>query len=332
MSMSTLDARAWLVWLLAGAISLFWLRNPLYAGTILLTAWTLTLYLPAASTTPILPLGRVGVWVIAFSTLFNLLFVHQGESVVGRLPADWPLIGGPLTLEAAAQGALNGLLLWALLALFAVFNQVVAPEDLIRLAPLAFRDLSLVLFIALTYTPETLRHLERIREAQAVRGHQLRSWRDWRPLVIPLLVGGLERAFTLAEALMARGYGRTTRMTTRLRLTLVVGLLLSLSGWVIIWRAPGLGWPGLVSGALLLGGGVWWAGRSAPTTHYRPRAWHWHSTWLTIISVGVAAASYLGREAAFYSPYPRLSLPAFAPALGLALLALAAPLLWRPTP
>ena len=48
--------------------------------------------------------------------------------------------------------------------------------------------------MAITYVPETARHFQRIREAQAIRGHRLRGLRDWRPIVIPLLVGGLERA------------------------------------------------------------------------------------------------------------------------------------------
>ena len=34
----------------------------------------------------------------------------------------------------------------------------------------------------------------RIREAQAVRGHRVQGIRDWLPIVVPLLVSGLERA------------------------------------------------------------------------------------------------------------------------------------------
>ncbi len=333
MAHPVLDGRAWMVWLLAGVLSLFWLRNPLYTGLILLAAWTLTLYWPAETQTPPLPLGRVGGVMLSLTTLWNVLLVHQGESIIGYIPDAWPLVGGPLTLEAAAQGAINGLMLWALLALFVVFNRMVAPEELIRLAPPAWRDVSVVLVIALTYVPETMRHMERIREAQAIRGHRLRGWRDWRPLVIPLLVGGLERALNLAEALMARGYGRPAVAShgRRLRLLLVAALGLSLSGWVVRWWLPGWGWLGLAGGLALVGTAIWLAGRETTTTRYRPRPWQRPSTWLVVVSVGVAVASYLGREAAFYSPYPRLSLPPFAPGLGLALLALTAPL-WRRSP
>ena len=67
---------------------------------------------------------------------------------------------------------------------------VVPTAELAGLTPTALYELGLVLLVAITYVPETARHFQRIREAQAIRGHRLRGLRDWRPIVIPLLVGG----------------------------------------------------------------------------------------------------------------------------------------------
>ena len=87
------------------------------------------------------------------------------------------------------------------------------------MAPRAFYDLGVVVLIALTYVPQTMQQWQRIREAQAIRGHRWRGVRDWQPLVIPLFIGGLERAMALAEAMVARGYGATARRQQNSRLS-----------------------------------------------------------------------------------------------------------------
>jgi energy-coupling factor transport system permease protein len=205
------DARSWTVWLLAMAVMTMLTRNPVYTLLLLLVARVVGSVCAQPTAVGLkLPLFRIGVHCAPALHALQHLSVHIGETVLARLPAAWPYIGGPLTLEGAVYGAMNGLILLTLLVIFSSFNQIVPTGDLIRLAPPALRDLSVVILIAITYLPETSRQLQRIREAQAVRGHQLRGVRDWPPLVLPLLISGLERAMGVAEAMVARGYGATS--------------------------------------------------------------------------------------------------------------------------
>ena len=312
----------WIVWLLAMATVILTLQNPLYLLIVLLVVQVVRVQCGRGSVSgaPV-SLLRMAGFIFFFSSLFNLLFVHIGSTVLLRLP-PFPLIGGIWTAEALVFGLANGLKLLTLLAVFITFNQIVAVSQLARLIPSAFRDLGIVLLIALTYVPETTRHLRRIREAQMIRGHELRGIRDWRPLLLPLLVGGLERAINLAEAMVARGYGQTVdqRGSNWIRLGMLVGLLFVLVGWIVGLFVGLVGWLLLGYGVIVLLGLVWWNGRGVKRTVFRPNSPTRYDYAIIISSILTAALILFTREQTFWNPYPRLSLPVFEPLIGVGLL------------
>lgn len=327
MNAPRLTARAWGWWLLTFSLVVVWVRNPLYLALLLLAAQLQAAH-PRTRDMPSLPVWRLGAVMLFFSAAFNLAFVHVGAHIIGQLPADWPLIGGPWTWEAASAGLINGLTLWTLLVAFSAFNQAVDPDEVVRFGPRALRDLGVVILIALTYVPQTWQQWQRIREAQAIRGHTVRGWRDWRPLVLPLLVGGLERALALAESMAARGYGQTTAAgaATGLRLALFSGLLLTLVGWATTLWWGGPGWVILALGLAVLMGAAWRAGRQVTVGRFRPPTRSRRGVWLVLLTTIPVALTAVNRAAFAYSPFPSLTWPAFQPGLGLALLLFAAPL------
>jgi energy-coupling factor transport system permease protein len=326
-----LDARVWLLWALTTLVTASSTRNPLYVIVLLLIATVVGGACAAGEgrRAPLSPL-RFAMIAVPLSALFNGLTVHFGDTVLFHLPGWLPLLGGAVTLEALTFGAVNGLTLTAIFSAFAVFNQVTPVRDLIKLTPRAFHEGGVVLSIALTFIPQTTRSLQRIREAQAVRGHRVRGIRDWLPIVVPLLVSGLERAMGLAETMVARGYGAVSDQEQPLRtqILLVLGLLTLLGGWLAYlfrsaWRIPAVA--GMVVGAGLIGLAIWQTGRGVQHTVYRPRQWTLADT-LTVLGCAVTLAVALTqRELLYYSPYPRLSLPDFNPFVGMGLLGLLVP-------
>jgi energy-coupling factor transport system permease protein len=192
-----------------------------------------------------------------------------------------------------------------------------------------------VILIALTYMPQTARHWQQIREAQAVRGHRLRSWRDWRPIVIPLLIGGLERSVNLAEAMVARGYGSTgdRGQPFMIRLLLLVGLASVLAGWILTAWWPWPGWALVALGSLLVVLVYRQLGRLTPRTTYRVRLWTNRDSLVVIATVLLLLPAIVdrlsGRSILYYAPYPVAMLPPFDPLAGLALTLIAAPAVIR---
>lgn len=336
---------AWLAWVAAVLVILSTTRNPWYVGLVLAIIAGVRLVVsrhnPSAAPVP-LSVGRFGLIVVVFSAVFNALTVHFGELVLFALPEIIPFFGGVVTVEALVYGAVNGLVLTGLFAAFTVFNQAVTVREMIRLVPRAFFPVAVITSIAVTFVPVTLRHYHDIREAQAVRGHRLRGWRDWLPLVMPLLVGGLERALQLAEAMTARGFASEgpgeggAGPDSRTRLAILLGLVLLLVGWLLrlVWGLSAVGLSLLLLGLGLVGGALWWIGRRSPRTSYRPPTWSVQAG-LIVAGALVAALGFglawpgLDRASIFFYPYPQLTWPGFQPLLGVALAGLLAPVALR---
>ncbi len=336
-----LHALAWVSWLLAYCIAATTTHNPLYLGLLLLWVALITgavhLTKVRLHTPGILSPVRFGCMVVPLSLFFNAVNVHIGTTVLFHLPASLPLIGGPITLEAAVYGALNGLVLTTLFAAFAIVTQLLSVRAIVSLIPRAYYPMAVVVTIALTFTPLTLRQFQQIREAQAIRGHRLQGIRSWLPLFLPLLLSGLERALQLAEAMTARGYASTVEEVydSRSRLTLLIGLCALLSG--LFLRLMGgkylqPGWLLVLVGSALVLAMLWVIGRRYPHMVYRPVAIH-GLDWAVILGALLVAGLFvlplpgIDRSSLFYYPYPTLTLPGFTLPIGIATWGLLSPIL-----
>lgn len=332
--MRTFDVRAWVVWLICGGLLSIRISNPLYLILLLFIARLVYFSCRQEERDVLrLPIWRISLVILVFSTLFNMLTAHVGRTVIYNLPAGWPLIGGPLTLEAGIYGFINGLRLITLLSFFLAFNAIVPVTQLSTITPRALHELGLVMLISITYIPETARQFQRIKDAQAIRGHQLGGLRTWRPILIPLLIAGLERALNLAETMVARGYGSTTHIAVplRSRVIMLVGLMLILSGAIWLVWAGRNGWILLVAGTMCIAWAYYGLSRLSTRTRYRPRPWTLPDTIIIIGSlislVPLLPMVLLNRYTLVYAPYPSVYLPLFDLLIGVKLLGLAAPAL-----
>ncbi|MDR3562495.1 MAG: energy-coupling factor transporter transmembrane component T [Negativicutes bacterium] len=328
---------AWCGWLLAGLVALSITRNPTYLLILFLVITLVSTVLvqrTGARKGFFSPLHFL-VFISLTASVFNALISHFGNTVLFTIPGQIPLISGAVTLEALIYGALNGLVLSGLFVIFMVINQALPVRALIRLIPRAFASLAVVISIAVTFIPSTRRQFDLIREAQAVRGHRVRGIRDALPLIMPLLVGGLERAFQLAEAMTARGFGgqaETERYGFRSRFAMLAGLLLVLAGWLLILVIGSQVWGGILIAAgvaLILGMFILISSHSTSTT-YRTESWSIRDG---IVLAGAALMLVVFLIANLspwqfiqdYNPYPVVTIPTFNPWVGFVILALLLP-------
>jgi energy-coupling factor transport system permease protein len=336
---------AWLIWLLAAAVPAFTVRNPTYLVLTLGAAWIVYSALGRTS-----PLGsswggfiKLGLVLLALTIPFNALSNHAGTIVLFRLPPGWPIVGGPITLEAAVDGAANGLGLLTILVVFAAFNATVDHYQLLRATPAFLFQAGVVVSIAITFVPQMVLSAREIREAQRIRGHRVRGVRDLLPLVLPLLADSLERAIQLAETMEARGFAGVSQPRGRRQaLLLQAGTLASLLGllaglFVAAYFGRGRPWGwGLVAASLAgLLAILWRQGQGVYRTRYRRPRWRGRDTAVAAASLGVLAAVVAAKvvepAALAYSPYPpNALLPPFDPLIGAPLLLLALPAFLAP--
>ena len=331
---------AWLIWALAAAVPALLIRNPLYLVIIGLAAWLVFVAASqdAGQEKNWMGLLKMGVFVWVLTIPFNALMIHQGTHVLFRLPLSWPLVGGNITLEAVLYGVVSGLALWVLLLIFAAMNAAMDTSQLLRLTPSFLYQAGVVTSIALTFMPQMLLSAKEIREAQQIRGHRFRGWRDLLPLFVPLLTTGFERAILLAESMESRGFGgqlttQSPSEANRTRVNMVLGLLLLLCGLFLygyMRTKPGLGIALLAVAALMLVSTFASLGRRVQRSHYRRLYWSPGDRLVSVLSLGVMLLVLIIRArdglALAYYPYPPYPLlPEFNGGIGLLLALLATP-------
>lgn len=319
-----LDVRAWGIWLGVLVIAALLIRNPYYqvlVGVGILMTW------PQDAEKRLLKVGEVlrfGAFALLFSVVFNALTVHSGQTVLGSIPGKIPLLSGDVTLEAAAYGASNGLTILLILLIFSRFSAAIDYAEVLRFVPTALFEMGLIVSISFTLIPNLRRTWRDIQESQALRGHRVRGMRDLPPLLVPLVVNSLERAFGLAEAMEARGYARRgTGQANFWGRFLLVGSLLGTLGLLLLntfWTLPRWGlWGGLV-----LCGACLWVGlrrQKLARTYYKVGVWTWRESLMAGgMVVFLAVILMVAPQSLNFMPYPRLAWPLFDPWLACVML------------
>jgi energy-coupling factor transport system permease protein len=329
-----MNALVWFAWAAGLMVITLATRNPLYLLIALGVTRVVNAGLPHDPTKARLPLWRMALFIVPLSALFNALSVHVGDTVLFTLPVSIPVFGGAVTLEGLIYGAINGLMLVTVLSIFQTLNAATAPRDWMRFAPRAYQSLGMTMSIAMGFVPQVTRRLREVREAQAVRSHRVKGIRDWLPLWVPLLTGGMEQSMQLSEAMVARGFGAAQSQSApaKRQALLIAGLLIALAGWLSRFFAAlpaSLGWGAMAAGGLMVIASLIRRNASPHTTLHDQRLKGRDRLLLVLFVLGVmafAGPALFGVNASMaWSPYPALTVPAFDVWLGLALLLFTAP-------
>jgi energy-coupling factor transport system permease protein len=285
---------------------------------------------------------RLGLFAVPIGVLFNALTVHAGDNVLVRVPDGVPLIGGAITANGVAYGALSGMTVVALVATGTTVAGAIDWSALMRLVPPRAASMAVAGSVAWSFLPQLATSWREIREAQAARGHRFRGAKDIVPLAVPLLAGGLERSVTMAEALESRGFG-VAAASSRASSRRSIALAMAITAAVVAIYLLAVGEAGPAAGTLavsLLVAGIAIRDGSrrdaARATRFREPRWGTADT-LVISAAATAAlvttiALQARPEALRYDPYPTLGWPVVSTWLLAALALLSVPIVVAPVP
>ena len=313
---------SWILWLVVSLYLALTTRNPYYLSLQLLELSFLGYFLAKrkGSTKWLTSNIRFIGIVLLFSGVINTLFSHQGKTIFFKLPQQWLIIGGAFTLESLTYGLINGLVIAVLFLIFNIINLALNTRQIIHLIPKIFYPIAIILTISLTFFPTIQRRISEIKEAQQLRGNQMKKIADWLPIVLPLLISSLERSITLSESMTARGFH--PQQSLRSSKNVLIGIVLALFSIFSAWILQLFDYPPLISIILYLIGGIsvlltfFIANRKISVTRFYQEKWKLVDIlaslfFAIIISILVILEISGCSPQLTYSPYPVITQPIF---------------------
>ncbi|MEV6959534.1 energy-coupling factor transporter transmembrane component T [Streptomyces sp. NPDC051207] len=311
-SRAQLHPGAWWLWAISLGVAATRTTNPL-----LLTLLTAVSAYVVAARRPDAPWARsygsflrlaLAVLVVRLAFTVVLGSPVPGTRTVLVLP-EVPLpawaqgirLGGEVTLEPLVFALYDGLKLATLLICVGAANALANPSRLLKSLPGALYETGVAVVVALTFAPNLIADVHRLRAARRLRGRPDKGLRGLLQVALPVLEGALERSVALAAAMDARGYGRTARVPAAVRRTTAAltlgGLLGVCAGTYGTLTAEGgaYGLPVLLAGVVTALAGLRLGGRRSLRTRYRPDRWDARA-WL-VAGSGAAVAAALALAA-----------------------------------
>lgn len=210
-------------------------------------------------------------------------------------------LGGRVSAEALVFALYDGLRIATLLICVGAANALADPGRLLKSLPGALYELGVAVVVALTFAPNLIADVQRLRAARRLRGRPDSGVRGLLQVGLPVLEGALERSVALAAAMDARGYGRSADVPDRVRRTtaaLTLGGLLGVCAGtygLLTAEGGGYGLPLLLAGVVAALAGLRLGGRRSLRTRYRPDAWDGRA-WL-VSGSGAAVAGLVALAA-----------------------------------
>ncbi|MDJ0343654.1 CbiQ family ECF transporter T component, partial [Streptomyces sp. PH10-H1] len=249
---------------------------------------------------------KLGLVVLAIRLVFAILLGSPipGTHTLFTLPEiplpDWARgvrLGGKVTAEGLLFALYDGMKLATLLVCVGAANALANPARLLKSLPGALYEAGVAVVVAMTFAPNLVTDVQRLRAARRLRGREDRGVRALLQVGLPVLEGALERSVALAAAMDARGYGRSADVPPAIRRTTAAltlgGLLGVCAGTYALLSASGAGYgvPVLLLGLVSALAGLRLGGRRSIRSRYRPDRWGIRA-WL-VSGSGVAVAALM---------------------------------------
>ncbi len=179
------------------------------------------------------------------SVIINLLFSHEGETVIGHL---WN--SNPLTIEALIYGIGAAVMLGGVICWFSCYNRVMTSDKLMYLFGKLLPSLSLILSMVLRFVPRFKEQFKIISAAQRSIGRDISQGsiiqraKNGLTILSIMTTWALENAVETSDSMKSRGYGLKGRtafssFTFTKRDAIMLILIIVLAGYIITGSVTG---------------------------------------------------------------------------------------------
>ncbi len=142
------------------------------------------------------------------AALINLIFNHEGATILIYLPG-----GNPLTMESVIYGLSAGMMLAAVISWFSCYNKIMTSDKFIYLFGKVIPSLSLILSMTLRFIPRFKHQLRVIIQTQRCVGRDisqgsiLKKVKNGITIMSVMITWALENSIEISDSMRSRGYG-----------------------------------------------------------------------------------------------------------------------------
>lgn len=146
------------------------------------------------------------------AALINVMFNHEGATILAYLPDE-----NPLTLESVFYGLAGAAVLVAVICWFSCFNAVMTSDKIIYLFGRIAPSLSLILSMTLRLVPRFKSQMKKILGSQRCIGRDVTNGsiiaraKHGITILSIMITWALENAVETADSMKSRGYGLSGR-------------------------------------------------------------------------------------------------------------------------
>ncbi len=146
------------------------------------------------------------------AALINVMFNHEGATILAYLPDE-----NPLTLESVFYGLAGAAVLVAVICWFSCFNAVMTSDKIIYLFGRIAPSLSLILSMTLRFVPRFKSQMKKILGSQRCIGRDVTNGsiiaraKHGITILSIMITWALENAVETADSMKSRGYGLSGR-------------------------------------------------------------------------------------------------------------------------
>ena len=247
---------------------------------------------------------KVAALVIVLRVILQTLLAPEtGVTILFTLPSielpSWIAgirLGGFVTSESLITGLREGARLGAVIVCVGAAASLASPARLLRSLPAAIYELGVAAVVALTFLPQLISDLQRVRIARRLRGRTTKGVRAAVQTASTILDSALDRSITLAASMDSRGYGRRgvvnsmgQRLTDVLMLAGLAGIALGTYGLLDASTSQVVASMVLLAGIVLSVSGFVIASRRTARTRFRKDPWQLPEWLIALSGITVAA-------------------------------------------
>ncbi len=154
------------------------------------------------------------LWITSMLSIFYGLFLHQGNTILFKIPGDLPLLSGVVTLNAVVYGIFMGSNVLIAMYVFSMLSIFLKNRNVHFYLPGIWSNVSILFSFLSHYVAFFLQQKETFQAKIKLRNLELGKIQKVKLFFHDSVFHAMENSFSFAQVLEMRGFSHSERIVT----------------------------------------------------------------------------------------------------------------------